>query len=166
MQQYIAAVDHLNKIVKYVASTMFVVLAVLVFFQVITRFVINFPLAWSEEISRYLTIYIVFLGSALAVRNREHIAIDFLMDVVSAAKKRKLQFIVSIISTVFFIILCYYGTVLTFTVIGQLTPTLQFSIAWVYAAVPLGSLIMALNGIANICSHMLEHESAVGGETK
>ncbi|WP_026699800.1 TRAP transporter small permease [Salibacterium aidingense] len=166
MQQYIAAVDHLNKVVKYVASAMFVALVVLVFFQVITRFIINFPLAWSEEISRYLTIYIVFLGSALAVRNREHIAIDFLMDVVSAAKKRKLQFIVSIISTVFFIILCYYGTVLTFTVIGQLTPTLQFSIAWVYAAVPLGSLIMALNGIANICSQRLDYETAVGGETK
>lgn len=166
MQQYIAAIDHLNKVVKYVASIMFVALAVLVFFQVVTRFVINFPLAWSEEISRYLTIYIVFLGSALAVRNREHIAIDFLMDIVSATNKRKLQFIVSIISTVFFIILWYYGTVLTVTVIGQVTPTLQFSIAWVYAAIPIGSLIMALNGIANICSHILERETASGGETK
>ncbi|SFM28387.1 TRAP transporter small permease [Salibacterium qingdaonense] len=166
MLQYITAVDYLNKAVKYVASAMLVALAVLVFFQVVTRFVINFPLAWSEEISRYLMIYIVFLGSALAVRNREHIAIDFLFDLVSAATKKKLQFIVSIISTAFFIILCYYGTVLTFTVIGQVTPTLQFSIAWVYAAVPVGSLIMALNGIANICRYMVDYENAAGGETK
>ncbi|SFO89965.1 TRAP transporter small permease [Salibacterium halotolerans] len=165
MQQYITAVEYVNKCVKYVASIMFVALAVLVFFQVITRFVINFPLAWSEEISRYLTIYIVFLGSALAVRNKEHIAIDFLFDIVSAAKKKKLQLIVSIISTVFFIILCYYGTVLTITVIGQVTPTLQFSIAWVYAAVPIGSFVMALNSIANILNSAIGNENAAGGET-
>ncbi|WP_404454813.1 TRAP transporter small permease [Oceanobacillus kapialis] len=148
MQGYVHFIDKLNQVVKYIVSAMFIVLAVLVVLQVVTRFIIDYPLSWSEEISRYLMIYIVFLGSALAMRNKEHIAIDFLMEVVSAKKKKVLNTVILWISLIFAAILLYFGAALTLTVVGQATPTLQFSMSWAYAAIPLGALLLLLNTIA------------------
>lgn len=150
MHAYISVIDKINNIIKYVAYSTFLLLAVLVFAQVVTRFVISYPLAWTEEISRYLTVYIVFLGSALAMRQRLHIAIDFLPEIVSAVNKKRLNMVILVICAVFFTALTYFGTVLTVTVAEQSTPTLQFSMAWAYAAIPLGSFMMLLNTIANI----------------
>lgn len=160
-------VEGINLLLKYVVSVMFIALAVLVFFQVITRFVIDYPLAWSEEISRYLMIYIVFLGSALAVKDRQHIAIDFLTEIVKPANKRRLNGVILVISSLFFIILTYFGFVLTFTVLDQATPTLRFSIAWAYAAIPIGSLLMLLNAIYSFINPPPKEEiTSMKGETK
>lgn len=160
-------VEGINVLLKYIVSVMFIALAVLVFFQVITRFVIDYPLAWSEEISKYLMIYIVFLGSALAVKNRQHIAIDFLTEIVSPANNRRLNGLVLIISSIFFIILTYFGFVLTITVLDQATPTLRFSIAWAYAAIPIGSFLMLLNAIYSFINPPpKEEDTSMKGETK
>ncbi len=148
MNTYIRIIDGINNGVKSIVSVMLALLAVLVVLQVTTRFVINVPLAWTEEIARYLMIYIVFLGSGLATRHNQHIAIDFLVEVINHKNKARLQTVILVISAVFFLILAYCGAQLTFMVIGQSTPTLQYSMAWAYAAIPLGAVLMLLNTVA------------------
>src|SRR5699024_1662519 len=105
-------------------------------------------ISWSEEIAKYLMVYIVLLGSSLLVRKNGHIAIDFLLEIVNPEVKKKLDFIILIISMIFFSVLTFYGTELTLLVVGQSTPNLQFSMAWAYAAIPSGSLLMILNAFA------------------
>jgi len=148
MAKYIKFMDKLNNIVKYTVSAMFTIMVILVAIQILTRFIIDYPISWSEEIGRYIMIYIVFLGSALLVRKNGHIAIDFLLEVVNDKNKKRLNFINLAISTVFFLVLVYSGIELTMLVIGQVTPTLQFSMAWAYAAMPLGAILMVLNALA------------------
>ena len=58
-------------------SLVFWALAVVVFLQFFTRYVLNSSLGWTEEIARYLLIAVTFLGSAMAVRKRSHIAVEF-----------------------------------------------------------------------------------------
>ena len=62
MNTYIRMINQINTAIKYIVSTMLVFLTILVVLQVTTRFVINVPLAWTEEIAKYLMIYIVFFG--------------------------------------------------------------------------------------------------------
>jgi len=155
MKVYINFIDTLNTSLRYIVSTLFIIMVSLVFLQVLTRFVVNYPISWTEEISRYLMIYIIFLGSALLVRKRAHIAVDFLLEIVKSKAKSILDMIVLIVSIIFFAILLVFGTQLTFIVIGQTTPNLQFSMAWAYAAVPIGGLLMFLNALAVLFEKIL-----------
>lgn len=166
MEAYLNFIDRVNNVVKYIVSVLFIVLVVLVFTQVVTRFIINYPLSWSEEISRYAMIYIVFLGSALAVRTKDHIAIDFLLEIVNPKNKKRLTIITLLISALFFAMLTYFGFQLTLIVIDQATPTLQFSMAWAYAAIPAGSLLMLLNVFAVLIEMRKKRTSETEGEAQ
>jgi len=148
MAKYIKFIDKINSLVKYIVSILFIVMVILVALQVLTRFVIDYPISWSEEVGRYLMVYIVFLGSGLLVRKNGHIAIDFLLEIINPDNRKRLEFVNLAISTIFFLILIYSGIQLTMVVLGQATPTLQFSMAWAYAAMPIGSTLMLLNALA------------------
>lgn len=148
MNKYIRTIDKLNSVVKYLVAFFLVTLSVLVILQVTTRFIINIPLSWTEELAKYLMIYIVFLGSGLAFRHNQHIAIDFLLEISSAKTRERLERLVLWMSAIFCIVLAYYGAQLTYLVIDQSTPTLQYSMAWAYGAIPIGSIVMFLNIIA------------------
>ncbi|GEN88926.1 TRAP transporter small permease [Oceanobacillus sp. FSL W8-0428] len=148
MNKYIKTIDKINSGVKYLVAVLLIILAILVVLQVTTRFIINIPLSWTEELAKYLMIYIVFLGSGLAFRNNQHIAIDFLLEVSSPKTREKLEKLVLWISAIFCLALAYFGIHLTYLVIDQSTPTLQYSMAWAYAAMPIGSLLMFFNIIA------------------
>lgn len=148
MAKYIKFIDKINSLVKYIVSILFIVMVILVALQVLTRFVIDYPISWSEEVGRYLMVYIVFLGSGLLVRKNGHIAIDFLLEIINPDNRKRLEFVNLAISTIFFLILIYSGIQLTMVVLGQATPTLQFSMAWAYAAMPIGSILMLLNALA------------------
>ncbi|MEW4308065.1 TRAP transporter small permease [Rossellomorea marisflavi] len=148
MNTYIKMINQINTAIKYIVSTMLIFLTILVVLQVTTRFVINVPLAWTEEIAKYLMIYIVFFGSGLAMRNNQHIAIDFMVEILKEKSKVVLEKIILWVCGIFSVFLIYFGSQLTFRVIEQSTPTLQYSMAWAYAAIPLGALLMLLNIIA------------------
>lgn len=166
MNTYVKIMDNINQWVKYLVSFLLVVLAILVVLQVTTRFVINIPLSWTEELAKYLMIYIVFLGSGLAMRHNQHIAIDFLLEIVNAKNKQRLQKIVLWISAIFCLVLSYYGAHLTYIVIGQTTPTLQYSMAFAYAAIPLGSFFMLCNIVATLLSPNNDDTDEMAGELR
>jgi len=165
MQTYLNFIHKVNRILKYIVSLVFIILSILVILQVITRFIVDYPLSWTEEISKYLMIYIVFLGSALAMRNHQHIAIDFLPEVLGGKNKHRLTVIVLWICILFFGALTYYGSILTVIVVGQASPTLQFSMSLAYAAVPIGSILMLLNAVAMLVEMRLNNKNH-GGVTR
>lgn len=165
MQAYLGFIDKVNRTLKYIVSLIFIILSILVILQVITRFVVDYPLSWTEEISKYLMVYIVFLGSALAMRDHQHIAIDFLPEVLGGKSKHRLTIIVLWISILFFAVLTYYGSILTVIVAGQASPTLQFSMSLAYAAIPLGSILMLLNAVAVLIEMRLNRYNNHGGVT-
>jgi TRAP-type C4-dicarboxylate transport system permease small subunit len=166
MNKYIKFMDSVNNAVKYILMFSLVVLAILVILQVTTRFVINIPLSWTEEIAKYLMIYIVFLGSGLAIRNNKHIAIDFLLEVVKPKSRERLEKAILWISAVFAIILAYFGAQLTWIVVDQSTPTLQYSMAWAYAAIPLGAILMLLNIVVALMESKDPNKDRIVGEAE
>ncbi len=68
--------DRVNSLAEYAVCALLAVMVVVVFLQVIFRFVIRSSLPWSEELARYLMVWIVFLGASIGVKRKSHIGVE------------------------------------------------------------------------------------------
>ena len=93
----------------WIAFAFFWLLALNIFYQFFTRYVLNDSAAWTEEIARYLLICVVFVGMAAAVRTNTHIHVDYFYRLMPAWMGRGVSTLVDIVRIVFFAV----ATVLT-----------------------------------------------------
>src|SRR5258708_12409558 len=83
----------------WITLAVFWILAVVVFYQVFTRYVLNDAAGWTEEIARYLLIAVTFLGGAMAVRRGTHIQGDFVYPFLPRAARPALAAFVAAVPT-------------------------------------------------------------------
>lgn len=120
--------------------------------QVFSRYVLDDALSWSEEICRYMFIWMVYFGISYAIRQRRHIRILGIYSVVSETMKKVLLFLADGLFLFFVAIMAINGAELCrkiFT-LGQLTPSLEFSMAYIYASLPFGFTLAALRLIQGL----------------
>ena len=101
----------------WLAFAFFWLLALNVFYQFFTRYVLNDSAAWTEEIARYLLICTVFVGIAWAVRDTRHVHVDFLYRLVPHGIARVLSTVVDIVKILFFA----YAAVLTWQMMDKMS---------------------------------------------
>ena len=137
--------DTLNKISIYMVVLSMLSMSIIVIAQVFARFVLLNSITWSEEISRYLMIWICFLGSAIACKYGAHICVNFILD----RFPKKIQSFVSFLTNICTLIFLYFCITKSFTliqfVIHQKSAAARISMAWAYSAVPVGCIIMAIH---------------------
>ncbi|MFD1510155.1 TRAP transporter small permease [Lacimonas salitolerans] len=125
-----------------------VIAASLALFQVVTRFVFASPSTWSEVITRSAMIWSVFLGVAVAFRHGAMISVEVIQQVLPPRLGLGLFLTANALSVVFFAILFWQGWAMTQRVMRQNLAALDISIAWVYAALPVGSVFIIIAAIA------------------
>ena len=101
----------------WLAFAFFWVLALCIFYQFFTRYVLNDSAAWTEEIARYLLIATVFIGIAWAVRTTRHIHVDLIYRLVPHPVGRVLALAVDVVKILFF----GYVTVLTWQMMDKMS---------------------------------------------
>ena len=84
-------------------------LAVVVFLQFFTRYILNDSLAWTEEIARFLLIAVTFIGAIMATRKGSHIAVEFLFRWMNRPVRRVVQAIIDLVSVAFFAALTLFS---------------------------------------------------------
>jgi len=133
-----------DRFVTYFAAFLMGAMLFIVCFQVFTRKVLGFSLSWTEELARFLLIWITFVGSALAVRNRAHMGILFFVEKFNVRAKQ-FAFLFSHCCIVFFstVIMIYGGKILLMLplIAGQYSSGLHLKYAYIYTAIVLGGLL-------------------------
>ena len=135
--------NYAEKIFDWIVSLFLVVLVVLVFAQVVSRYLFNSPISWTEEMARILFVWITFLGTFLALKTKGHIAIETLLNRFFSAEVRGY-----ISATVNFLILYYCGylAVVGFKMMqktaADFTPVLLLPFSYLYAAIALSGIMM------------------------
>lgn len=128
--------------------------SIIVFAQVVARYVFDDAFYWSEEISRYLFIWLIYIALSYAVKTDKHIRMDSLvsLNILSDTGKKIVVFIADLIFLVFSLFIAYYGTqVLLVTVRrGQTMPSTELPMWLVYAAVPLGYFICSFRLVQRV----------------
>lgn len=87
----------------WIALAIFWLLGLTVFYQFVTRYVMNDSAAWTEEVARYMLVGVVFIGAAVGVAKNTHIQVDFFYRHLPAAVGRWMSRAVDVLRTVFFI---------------------------------------------------------------
>jgi len=120
--------------------------SLLLFVNVVLRYWFLSPISWAEELTLYIMVWIVFVGSSVAIRTRGHIAIDLLPLALSPAGRHRLAVLIALITLVFLAVFFYYSGQHTLRVrsIDQVTPVMQAPMWLAYLAMPAGSALMAV----------------------
>jgi TRAP-type C4-dicarboxylate transport system permease small subunit len=125
----------------------FWLLALTVFYQFFTRYVLADSAAWTEEIARYLLIVVTFVGSSMAVRRNSHIHVEFLYRWLPPTVGRAMSTLVDIARTAFL----GYGTWLSLELMPKMAnlnmTVVDLSMKYVYGLVTLGFAMMTFRSV-------------------
>lgn len=139
--------------VDYVVLAVFWALALVVFLQFFTRYILNSSLGWTEEIARYLLIIVTFLGAAMAVRKCSHIAVEFCYRYFDPAGQHRLALLVDAVSAAFYGVAAWSTAVLAMRT-RQLMSSVDLSKSLIYWAVCLGLLAMTIYAVRNFITRL------------
>jgi TRAP-type C4-dicarboxylate transport system permease small subunit len=120
-------------------------MALLVFANVVSRYLFNHSLVWVEELTQYQMIWIAWLGAGLALREGRHVAVDLLEDALPEGARRILRGAIALTMLAFLLALGWYGTQIVAFSWNQETPMLGIRTGIPYLGIPIGALLCALH---------------------
>lgn len=135
-------------------------MALIIFANVVLRYTTSESIGWAEEVARYLMVWLTFLGAGPVLRYGGHIAVDNLQDSLPAAWARALRVLIAALLFGFFGFMVWGGALYLERAQFQMTPTTQISMAWVYAAMPVGGLLLILHFFFVLRSYLGERRFA------
>ncbi len=128
----------------YVVAALFAATLVVVAAQVLWRYVLNDSLVWTEEASRYLFVWMTFIGAALALKEGTHIRITVFVDGFSAAVRRVLRLVEMTLVLALLVFLTVVGFRWVHLNADTPTPALRLPLNLVlYASLPVGCMLSA-----------------------
>ena len=142
------AVAKINKLTRFVVILLLMLMVIAVSLQVLFRFFLDQPLAWTEELARYLLIWITFLGSAYAMSIRAHIGTEYILKYLSPFMGKVLLVIAAILSILFFGVMVQQGYLLSARSMTQFSPTLLLPMGYIYSVIPLSGVLLIMNVLA------------------
>lgn len=145
LKQYIRVMDILNKVVGWLIALALAVMTVLIFWQVFARYVAGNSLTFSEEISRFLMIWMTLLGAAYAIRQGTLIAVDILPDFTKGKVRKAVKVLAYVLALFFYFILIRFGWEMSNSVAFQHAPSTSISMFWPMFALCAGGCLMFLN---------------------
>lgn len=119
-------------------------MTIAIFIQVICRYALRSSLAWSEELSRFLFIWMTFIAGYVGARQGKHIGVEALQNALPRVPSIVLKFLSNIICTAFFFVVAYCTWLAWPKLMRQVSPALGLPIAYVYLCMIVGSLFMGL----------------------
>ncbi len=137
----------LNRTERWVMIALMVVLTVITFLQVFTRYVLNDPLFWTEELSRFLFIYVCMIGMAMGIGSKGHYGFESLFKILPKRAKGVLSLFIYLVMGFFMIVLMWQGIEELPSTANQQSVSLPVTMVWSYAALPLGGMLMLIHHI-------------------
>lgn len=145
--------ERLSRLGVIVAEIGLVLLLLLVFHEVIVRYLLDKPTLYSVEISEYLLLLVAFMAAGWVLQEDKHVSMQTFVNLMPAKVKQGLALLTSIIVLLFCVVLIWEGmkaSVLAYKG-GYHSSSLLNVPMWIpYAIIPIGSLLLALQMLVRI----------------
>lgn len=139
-------------IIFLVSGVMFLI----VIAQVIFRYVLSQPLPWSEELARYLMIWVACLAASEAYVKGNHVGVSIVIDTLKPGLHKIMILAIHLIVAILMGVIAYQGFRLSFLLGDQLSPALGLPMTWPYMAVPVGTTLILIQALALFFKYLRE----------
>ncbi len=139
--------ESLNQAVKYMAAFLIAAMSVLVFLQVLFRYVLDAPLDWSEESSSFAFVWMALLGASIGLKYEEHPSLDIFFKLFPSGIQKLAKILINLSIIFMLVILFIFGLKFTLAMRMQSTAALGYSVAFVYVVLPISAVIMLIHVI-------------------
>jgi TRAP-type C4-dicarboxylate transport system permease small subunit len=136
--------------INLVIAAFLAMMAIFVFANVIMRYFFHSGLTWAEEVSRFLFIWLIFLGSIVAFKDNEHLGIDALVRKLPLKGRRVLYVINSLIIMATLALTLHGAWLLTVLNMDQSSPAINLPYAYVYSSGIVAALGMGFIAARNL----------------
>lgn len=143
------------KIMERLSAVLLGLMCVIVFTNIVCRYVFNFSFAWCDEISTFLMIWICFLGSALAYAKNEHMGLDILVKKLPPRGERIMKIVVDLMALFCILLMGQGGYSLMIKMKNWTAPASGLSYSFLYAVVPLSMLVFLILNIFKLYCHVM-----------
>lgn len=153
--------QRIDKILGNFLAFLMGVMTLDVLWGVFTRYAMGSQASWSEELARFLLIWIGILGSAYAAGKNMHLSIDLLMPRLQKQGQKRLYMVISSLVILFALAVMVIGGIRLIyitQVLGQLSPALRIPMAVVYSVVPLSGLLVVYYKADNMIQYDQMHQ--------
>lgn len=157
----------LNKVLEYLLAALVVVMVAGCFWQIFTRFVLNNPSSWTEELLRYTLIWLTMLGVPYAYGKEQHISIGFITGTFT--KKNQVRdkiFIEILVLLLSVFVMVAGGIMVTVNAAGQLSPAMGIPMQFYYLGVPICGVLMIVYSLQRLIRFCRELKEAKTKEEK
>jgi len=139
-----ALCDAITGLAKFTVAMLIAGIVSITIAAVYWRYVLNAPLAWPEQVSRIMFVWVTFVGAAVLYRERLHIAIDMFMLMTSKRIQAVLFWVVDLLVMCFCGVMLVFGGKLSFDVWDNTFGALDITPASFYLAAPVSAAMMIL----------------------
>lgn len=160
-----------NKIIRYIDKLeeillvlMFIFMVLIIFVQVIMRYVFNNSLAWSEELGKFLFVWLSWVGISIGAKSGEHIKITLLIDKMPAPIAKAMNVLSELIVIGICAVTTYYGIKLVSTQASVYYAGIKISMSWGYLAVVVGCILMIIRSLIAIIDSISSNKIISGRE--
>ena len=140
----------INRFTEVAVFIIITAMALDVFIEVIFRYVLLFPLFWTEEFARYCLVWSSLLAAGIALKRGQHIAVTFVADRFPKRIRTMAAFVGDILVATMLAIILWGGIYLVILTRHQLSPAMRLPMSLPYIAIPTGSAIMLFHVLTAI----------------
>jgi TRAP-type transport system small permease protein len=157
-------VDLIHQVVRVVVLLQASAIFAIIVFTVISRYGFSYVLSWSEEVPRYLLIWISFLGAALCVDLKDHIAFDYFYKRFAGVPRAAVEVLINVAMLFFGWIMFFFGIQFVEDFGSDLMESIPFTNVWYYTALPVSGFLIMLFALRSQLNAWLGTGHAVARE--
>ncbi|VAX20366.1 TRAP-type transport system, small permease component, predicted N-acetylneuraminate transporter [hydrothermal vent metagenome] len=149
-----------DKVIQNLLVLLMTLMVLNVLWQVFTRFIMNDPSSFTDELSRYLLIWLGLLGAAYVTGQKMHLAIDYLLNKTKPKVKGILEYVINIsilLFALFVLVIGGFNLVSLTLYLKQISAALQIQLGYVYIVLPLSGLLIMFYSAVNIIQQYKEN---------
>lgn len=143
--------DVIDKAMRALCAAAMALLTLLVIWQVFTRYILNHPSTWSEELAAYMFAWVTVFGAAYVFGKREHMNIPVVVEKFSPINQVNLQILAETLNLIFALtVMVYGGFEITKLTMGQMSSSLPLQMGYFYMCIPVSGIFIVLYSVMNI----------------